>query len=52
MELLQVQPELRACAEPVPEPQGGVGADGALAAEDAGDPVGRHLALPGQLGGG
>ena len=48
---LQVEPELRIDSEPVPEAQGRVAGDGALAVDDLAHTVGRHLDLPGELRG-
>ena len=39
IELLQVEPELRARPEVVRQPKGGISGDRALAVQDAGDPV-------------
>ena len=47
---LQVQPELRAGAEPVAEAQGGVAGDRPSAADDLRQAIGRHLDLSGQFG--
>ena len=47
---LQIQPELRAGAEPVAESQGGVAGDRPLAADDLRQAIGRHRDLPGQFG--
>src|SRR5438105_2722820 len=47
---LQIQPEFRAVAEPVAEPQGRVAGDGPPAADDLADPVGRHRDLTGKFG--
>lgn len=43
---LQVQPELRVGAEPMPEAKGRVARDGALAGDDLRDAVGRNVDLP------
>src|ERR1041385_2575893 len=51
VELLQVQPEIGAGAEPVPEPQRRIRSDRALLVQDAGDAVRRNVELPRQLGG-
>ena len=51
VELLQVQPELRAGAEEVGQAQGGVAGDGAPAVEDSGYAVGWNLDVPGKRGG-
>jgi hypothetical protein len=51
VELLKVEPELRAGAEPVAKPQRGVGRHAALAIDDGGDPVHRHVDLARQFRG-
>ena len=47
---LQVEPELRAVAKEMAEPQGGITCDGALAVDDRGNAVGRHVQLPTEFG--
>lgn len=47
---LKVHPEFRRVPKPVGEPQRGIPCDTALARDDLGDAVGRHVKLPGQLG--
>jgi hypothetical protein len=47
---LQVKPELRARAEPVPEPKGGVAGDAATAVKDLRHAIGRDVDLPRKLG--
>jgi hypothetical protein len=49
IKLLQIHPELRAGAKPMPETQRRIGGNTALAMDDAGDPVHRHLDLPRKL---
>jgi hypothetical protein len=49
VELLKVEPELRAGAEPVAKPQRGVSRYAALAVDDRGDPVHRHVDLARQF---
>ena len=49
IELLEVQPKLRADAKPVAKTQRCVRRDTALAIDDFGDPIDRHVNLPRQL---
>ena len=49
IELLEVQPKLRADAKPVAKTQRCVRRDTALAIDDSGDPIDRHVNLPRQL---
>src|SRR5580692_12778920 len=51
VERLQVQPELRTGPEPMPESQGGIRRDAALAVDDPGDAIDRNVELARQLGG-
>src|ERR1700676_5236714 len=51
VELLQIEPEFRAGAEPMAEPQRRVGRDRALSVDDSGHAVDRHFDLSRQLGG-
>src|ERR1700704_2067679 len=46
---LEIEPELRTGAEPVPKAKSGVASDRALALDDLGDAVRRHLDLSRQL---
>ena len=45
VEALQIEPKFGACAEPVTEPQRGVGRYATLTVDDSGDPVHRHINL-------
>jgi hypothetical protein len=49
VKLLQIHPELRTGAKPMPKTQRCIGGDTALAVDDAGDPVHRHVDLPRKL---
>jgi hypothetical protein len=49
IELLEVQPKLRTDAKPVAKTQRCVHRDTALAIDDSGDPIDRHVNLPRQL---
>ena len=42
VEALQVEPELRACAEEMAEAQRGIASDGACPIQDLRDAIGRH----------
>ena len=48
---LQVQSEFRTGAEKMRQPQGAVAGNGPLAVQDSGNPVGRDLEPPAELGG-
>ena len=45
---LQIEPESGGRAEPLAEPQGGIGGDVSFASDDLADPVGWNFDLPSQ----
>lgn len=47
---LEIEPKLRAGAEPVSKAQGRITGDAAMAMDDLRYPIGRHLDLPGEFG--
>jgi hypothetical protein len=47
---LEIEPKLRAGAEPVSKAQSRITGDAAMAMDDLRYPIGRHIDLPGQFG--